>query len=345
VAVHPETVELPIGRHEIRVSSPGYDSALRSVDLMSNAELKTVDRIILDRFTGSAKLLSRPTGVEFELKMTQSDANRPEEFAGMISAAPVALPNLPTGVYELSWRQQGRVERRSNLTIRSGETVPVEVDLRLAEVNLNSNPDKATIFWNDQRLGETPLHKWLPQGIHKLEARYDNWPVKLVEITADPDKLNELSFEWDYDIVNFDSAPQGARIFLGSEELGVTPFSRPLKAGVATVRAFIPDLDEIQREISVTPGLKGRVVFQFDYGVIQIESEPPGATIIGPDGNPLKMGGDHELFQNLLTPAQILRRPGPVRLRLEMKGYQSVIISDSLRAQRMLKLKGTLERE
>ncbi|RFC45688.1 MAG: PEGA domain-containing protein [Verrucomicrobia bacterium] len=219
------------------------------------------------------------------------------------------------------------------------------MDLRLAEVSITSNPDKVTVFWNDQRLGETPLHKWLPQGSHKLEARYKNWPVKLVEMSADPDKLNELAFEWGYDIVSFDSAPQGARIFLGSEELGVAPFSCPLKAGVMTVRAFMPDLDEIQREITVTPGFKGRVVFQFDYGLIEVESEPPGATIIGPDGSPLKVGGDAGMNQNLLTPAQILRRPGPVQLRLEKKGYQSVTISDSLRAQRMLKLKATLERE
>jgi len=93
VAVRPETVELPIGRHEIRVSSPGYDSVLLSVDLMTNGELKTVDGIVLDRFNGGAKLQSRPTGVEFELKMSESDANRPEEFGGIISVAPAAFSN------------------------------------------------------------------------------------------------------------------------------------------------------------------------------------------------------------------------------------------------------------
>lgn len=132
--------------------------------------------------------------------------------------------------------------------------------------------------------------------------------------------LDDLYDLRDYDctlVVNSD--PQGADAYLDDLYLGRTPLTRTgLDAGTATLRLELEGYRTIERFVSLTRGRPNRVSFVLEpvsgtYGILGVNSDPQGAN--------LYVNGE---LKGTTPYAELLVRPGLVRLTLSKKGHLDV---------------------
>jgi len=160
------------------------------------------------------------------------------------------------------------------------EVVPVEVvpavpsqipsspvaEEELARVRFHSEPAGATVYLNGEEVGRTPLHyRRAPVGrameaeLHLVGYANVGWTIgalaanedltyrhTLVPVAVIPGSLTV-------------SGPQGSRVFVDGEELGVAPLSRPVNEGVHQVRVVRADGSVWEERVKVEPGVEVQV--------------------------------------------------------------------------------------
>lgn len=120
--------EVSAGRRSLTVSSPGYRTEVREVEMQAGAVLD-LGVLVMQRNTGSLALTSRPAGLAFVLDPIGA-ADERRQFTGV---TPATLPEVVEGAYSLVVRREGVRESKAEVVIKAGETREWMADLRTLE--------------------------------------------------------------------------------------------------------------------------------------------------------------------------------------------------------------------
>lgn len=200
------------GKYQLRVMLPGYDPIEMKVDIVPEGHLPPFK---LARSKGSLQLSIQPGGGAFELLDGTGAVVRKGN-------APATLNDLPTGVYDIIARRDGR-EMRDNVEIKRGESATKEIEFAFGSVAVTSDPDGAEIFADGVSRGKAPLRIELPTGAHHLSAKYEDWPEDKRDVNVEHGRDGAVNFEFANGSVKITSAPGGATVLRDGKVIGQTP--------------------------------------------------------------------------------------------------------------------------
>jgi formylglycine-generating enzyme required for sulfatase activity len=204
---------LRIGAHTLRAILPGYERYERTVLIEADATLR-LPPIVLARSRGGAQADSRPRGVEFELQ-------GPDDVL-LHGTLPGRWSDLPTGAYTLTARHDGR-EKTASFEVAAGEVAAIAIEFASGSARIESQPEGAEILVGAKPAGKAPLDLTLPEGPWTILARYRGWPQQEQRIEIAAGQTASARFEFPLGRVKITSAPSGAQVFAGAQDLGHTP--------------------------------------------------------------------------------------------------------------------------
>ncbi|MAS94239.1 MAG: hypothetical protein CMO55_13665 [Verrucomicrobiales bacterium] len=286
-------VGVPFGEQTLTIRKKGFEPVVRKVEVKTEEPIKVAD-IKLARSAGRLEVVSEPEGAEFKLLKT---IDKEVKELVEIGKTPAKIELLDAGEYQVLMAVEGWPEYSEYVRVENNRNSSVSAVFAKGGLNVTSDPVGAEVWIqtgeaNLKKVGVTPLSlSELPVGKHKLEVRYDTWaPIQRTVEIADG-VTQDLNFSWERALVVFDSDPVGAKVYLGDRRLGngvqATPFRMELPEGEYLFSAQLDELGSTGKSVYVDAGAgTNQVVFEFDYGTVRLESEPPGASVVS-NGMPL----------------------------------------------------------
>ena len=199
------------GKYQLRVMLPGFDPVETKIDVPTGGELPIFK---LRRGVGSLRLTTLPAGAEFELR-----SGGEVERKGV---TPAILAGLPAGNYEAIARLNGR-ELTETVEVLRDEAAVKELVFASGAIAVTSDPPAARIFVDGRPRGVAPVRVELPTGLHRVTARFEDWPEEERDVTVERDRDAALGFEFSNGSVKITSAPGGAIVSQAGKEIGQTP--------------------------------------------------------------------------------------------------------------------------
>lgn len=328
---------LGVGDHHITFEAPGFEPEQREVVVEADGQIVELGTIQLRRRQGRLQVVAKDDEVRFSIRQIESESGIATEFVEIPETREPFSAAVPTGTYCITWSEGGVTLEGENVGVKAGEEMRIEKRFGTVPVTVQSDPPGATLWVEGEKhsRGVLPLKLDLRPISYRMTAQYEDWPSIKKEVRFHPSERGQVAFNWEYTAIDFDSQPQGARVYDGAEEIGVTPFKKVLLAGHHHFTAKLVNLDTQQVDVVLRKDHAGKADFQFVYGTLKIESEPIGAEIVLP-GVP-KEERPH-------SPCEINVRPGPVRFTMTLAGYQQVKVSHSVPAYQVSTIKAKFER-
>jgi len=155
-------------------------------------------------------------------------------------------------------------------------------------VTLTSKPDGASVEWNGQEIGKTPLAAYpLPAGKYTIELSLPGYQARSVDLEITQGSLNNLGLipmmrEVGQLSLKSDPAKLWVEVIDPSQKssVGNTPMLLDsLPVGDYTVRIKRPGWPDYVQQISVQPNAVATVEHAFKGVNVTLKSDPPGATI------------------------------------------------------------------
>jgi serine/threonine protein kinase len=149
-----------------------------------------------DEQNTTLQLTTNPAGAAFAIY--------PGLIAGKVAPAreplrrgttPQSIGDLPPGRYTLFFHNEGWPEDRAEVSLRSGETLPVDYTFPHGTATITSNPDGVEILLGERSLGRTPLTVDLPVGKQVLVSRYPDLPKRTKTVIIDSTTPATVSFQ------------------------------------------------------------------------------------------------------------------------------------------------------
>lgn len=109
--------------------------------------------------------------------------------------APQSIDDLPPGRYTLFFHNEGWPDDRAEVSLRSGETLPVDYTFPHGTATITSNPDGIEILLGERSLGRTPLTVDLPVGKQELVSRHPDLPKRTKTVIIDSATPATVSFQ------------------------------------------------------------------------------------------------------------------------------------------------------
>ena len=161
------------------------------------------------------------------------------------------------------------------------ETLPLSKDV--GTIDLDSTPRGAKVFFKDKLLvSATPDRTQLEQGTYALRAVYKDWPEKQLSVDVKTGTTVPANFYFENGLVSLDSDPPGATVWMGTNNLGLTPMSLRRPVGESSFRFELTGFEPTNVSIKVAdkarPGV--RPVLVSDNGLFELTSDPAGAVIL-----------------------------------------------------------------
>ncbi|MFA7172790.1 MAG: PEGA domain-containing protein [Kiritimatiellia bacterium] len=308
--VTPLTItDLTAGRYLIRASQEGYSDSFESVSLQPG-------------ITSDVKLMLAP---ELGLLLVDSDPVGAEVTSKGVSlgSTPLLVTTLRPGDHRLSIALPGFQTKEINLTL-NGRTPHREVVALVADsgtLNITSEPTGAEVQINGITRGKTPCEiDRIPGGSVKLAVKQDGYTPHLRDIALAAGERQQLNIELEPlpGSLKIITIPEGARVYLGNEFKGESPYNLiDIAPGSYRIRVEMAGHTPLARDIEVEKGTSRTEEFRLtrNTGILTIITAPAGATIMV-DGkkaglteagkadtsavsNPLSIGdimaGDHEI--------------------------------------------------
>ena len=195
-----------------------------------------------------------PAGTEVKYRL-ELDQHEPTDLSGKVTTGPLAL--------------------KGKLRARGANEEMVEFE---------SDPTGAKIMLPGNVVIDAPARKYLPVGTHKATAKYRDWPVKDVTLEIKkgaPD--NRVSVYFDHGTVTLQSDPDGASVWSGTNQVGVTPVRNlAWRPGPATFRFELAGYETNTATVLVADKGTYRpasAVLKMVAGFVELISDPPGAEI------------------------------------------------------------------
>jgi hypothetical protein len=263
---------------------------------------------------GSVSIQSEPPGATIT------------NYGVAIGKTPMEIPIVAAGAevaYDLSMLEHVPKTVRGVVTngqkLMLSETLPLSRDS--GWVDLDSTPRGAKIFLKDQLLLTTPERKQVEQGTYTLTARYkDDWPTKqlLVEVKKGQTVSTNIYFE--NARVSVESEPEGATVWIGTNQLGATPLLTLRPAGETTFHFELTGFDPTNETLLVVDaktGQKIRPSLQSSNGTFNLMSDPVNAKIFDAGGRELGQTGPGR-------PVAVSTNPGSYQFFARLEGLGEV---------------------
>lgn len=110
--------------------------------------------------------------------------------------APQSIGDLPPGRYTLYFHNEGWPDDRTEVSLRSGETLPLDYTFPHGTAVVTSNPNGVEILLGERSLGRTPLTVDLPLGKQELVSRHPDLPKRTKTVMIDSTIPATVSFQF-----------------------------------------------------------------------------------------------------------------------------------------------------
>ena len=206
--------DLPLGKHRVKLEVTGFQP--KEVEL--NAADRTPLKLSVSLSSDSATLTinSRPSGAEVLLNgISKGDT-------------PLTVDRIPAGNVTLEIRSAGCNPYRQMLTLAAGqsESITAVLDELPSTLEVNSIPDGARIYVDNEFRGTTPLKiSDLQPGSYRVRAElrgYSLTPAREITLKRADTVREEFRLTKNAGAMQITTEPAGVKVFVDGEELGTT---------------------------------------------------------------------------------------------------------------------------
>jgi len=246
VGVTPLMDYFPVGDHTVRVSIDGYQPFVRKVSLNENATTN-VDAFLVSG-SGSVEFFVRPMGARVEIDGRD------------VGVAPIRLTDVPEGSHGYRLSADRHEPTDGSFEYRRGQNVLVVHDLESSagRWRVDSNPDGADAWLDDEYIGQTPIHlSDVPGGVHlvRLEKGGHATALRTVDTTDGSRGDVRAKLADTYARQSFKAGEAGARYSADGHSLGEgAKIGTRLERGDYLLRVEADGFQTLNTEIEVPLG-------------------------------------------------------------------------------------------
>jgi hypothetical protein len=154
--------------------------------LSVTTESTPVPAVVANGDSATVQLTTTPPGASFTVYPDVIAGKTAPNTAPLHSGtAPANIGDLPPGRYTLFFHMEGWPDDRAEISVQSGETLPVDYTFPHGSATITSNPDGVEILLGERSLGHTPLTVDLPLGTHQLTSRHPDLPKRTRTVSID----------------------------------------------------------------------------------------------------------------------------------------------------------------
>ena len=254
----------------------------------------------------------------------------------------VATASLPYGThqYEVSAKMYKR--EVGNITISSEASTEKVIKLQpdYSILNINSNPQGATVYIDDEKAGTTPVTtKPISAGEHSLQFRMSMYKTKTVTHNVQSGGGTQTITETlqpNFSTVTI-TAPNQSEIYINNEKKGVGTWNGKLNAGDYIVEARKDSHHPTKTAINVKVGENINKTLEAPiprYGVLDLQTSPAKASVMI-DGK--EMGVTPQIIKNILI--------GKRSITLKKEGYETLTKNVTIEEGKVQPEKLTLQKK
>lgn len=237
--------DIPAGTHKIHIGSNEYENVDTTVTIQAD-EVARPPKFILQRALRPLAIESEPSGLAFELKAGETLIQS--------GTAPATVPELRVGAYTLSMSHEGRT-KTLDVRLEKEGTPPAKIVFGSKRYLITSVPKGAEILCDGRVIGTANCEVDLPEGPHKLVARYKTWPDDSREIIAEPGEPGAIAFAFQPGSVKLASSPKGAVVYKDGVRFGSAPGQIDnLEPGEVTLVFKLTPFKDVSVPVTVRPG-------------------------------------------------------------------------------------------
>ena len=195
----------------------------------------------------------------------------------------------------------------------------VSLDAHKSSVMIDSRPTKATVIFNEKKIGETPLIiSDLSMGEHFVRLEKSGYSPKDVTFKINSERPQKVISVLDSNIgrMQIDSAPRGAKIIIEGKTIGITPFNGEYPDGTYQITLQAPNYRDYTTTIAIQKGKPTRIApkLQLLPCSFEFKTVPSGAKVY--------WGGRYAGTTPLVIKDQIANTP--YNLRIQLEGYETI---------------------
>ena len=288
------------GLHSLSLSLDGYRPWNGEVVVERGGEARSA--LTLEPLAGTIIVDSSPAGASVYL---DEDPR---------ATTPAEIDQVAVGDHVLKLSLDGYRDWSDQITIEPGGRVSrqVSLDPMVGWVSVNSQPSGVTTILDGKPIGPTPLERVeLRVGDHQLTLRLERFAAVEETFTIEDDAETALDYALQQTsfMVDINSAPSEARVYLDDRLRGATPIERlDLALGDYAIRIekndrYVP----FEGRLVVQAGEEEPIPFNFDltplFGTIVVRTEPDAALVYMGDrligGTPVEFRdaavGEHDI--------------------------------------------------
>ena len=123
--------------------------------------------------------------------------------------------------------------------------------------SLDTSPQGARVFLDDEPLGTTPLERQIVPGTFRIKIEKEGYVTKSENLSINSDF--EVTYELEpvpqlYGILQVSSLPEGAEVYIAGEKRGTTPLKQEMEPGQYQMELRLPGFRAFKEEITITLG-------------------------------------------------------------------------------------------
>ncbi len=328
--------DLPVGRHEIKMTRSGYEELVRQI---MNPGVLPEQPYVMRLRPGTVRMTSIPDGVAV-LHGTQ-----------VLGTTPLVLADFPIGTHEFGFIKYGYepVRRQVAIGAVSGEEVMVRLESTLGGIEFITAPAgcriyvdnvlKGTTVRGDQQRNRSQAFRvdGLREGPHAVRVEHPNGGEKTDTLTVRRGRVGTVFVElWvvDTKLALNDGSERYGMLFSVNEAGDV--ILNELQPGQKEPRPQQYLREQIVERVEVLPEEARRVMEQLGRGRRPLDGEPGAAVLPGP----LQFGAEDGGAWNEAAPAGEALRYTDAGLQAVMRANSATAVAKLL-GNRDLVLTGT----
>ena len=203
------------GKYLIGLASPGYNPLWRTIEVKPHEvnEYKPT----LTPAKSAVVIESTPSGATVEFNDQA------------IGKTPYVLRNLPIGNHTVYLTKPGFARQKIDWEIKDSRPLPkisVKMESDSGILTVQTTPNKAKLYINDNFVGETPYTASLKEGIHQLKLQIQGYNTKNISATVNKNERTIIKEDLEplLSSLEVNSLPSGAEITIDNKKVGYTPF-------------------------------------------------------------------------------------------------------------------------
>ncbi|PTY04175.1 hypothetical protein DB346_05160 [Verrucomicrobia bacterium LW23] len=250
---------LRTGTQKVVISAEGYEPLTLKTDIRAG-EFTDMGRVILKPAVATLKLTSPLTAATYEVEARPAKdgrASAPPLDNKPAGGLPASL-SLPLGAYRVTFRCKGFPDKYFDIELIRGETRELTWATDFSTLAVDSTPAEVELSLNGTAMGPAPLLAQVPAGPQKIVAKRTGWPDQTREVTLEPGRRADITFDFKPARYDLTSEPAGASIRkkspqgVAGQPLGTTPHTVELPPSDTEFELTLPGY--LPATIKASPG-------------------------------------------------------------------------------------------